>query len=84
MAGYTLLETRSNWKNNQHGRRAGSSTDHVLVKIWDKILRELDIPTSKAAVVCLFVCFVIGCPQFALWQLSLNEAKKPAVVTRLD
>ena len=39
IAGYTLLETRGNWKGNQHGGRAGSSTDHVLVEIWDSILK---------------------------------------------
>ena len=50
--GYTLLETRQNWKSTQHGGRSGSSTDHVLIEIWDKILRELDSPSSKAAVIC--------------------------------
>ena len=29
IAGYTLLETKQNWKGNQHGGRSGSSTDHV-------------------------------------------------------
>ena len=52
VAGFTLLETKQNWKSNQHGGRKGSSTDHVLIEIWDKILRELDAPKSKAAVIC--------------------------------
>ena len=47
--GFTLLETRQNWKPNQQGGRSGSCTDHVLIEIWDKVLRELDSPASKAA-----------------------------------
>ena len=52
IASYTLLETRSNWRANQHGGRQGSCTDHVLIEIWDLILRELDAPSSRAAVIC--------------------------------
>ena len=52
VASYTLLETRSNWRANQHGGRQGSCTDHVLIEVWDQILRELDAPSSRAAVIC--------------------------------
>ena len=52
VAGFTLLETRQNWKPNQHGGRSGSSTDHVLIEIWDRVLRELENPASIAAVIC--------------------------------
>ena len=54
IASYTLLETGKNWKNNQHGGRKGSSTDHVLIEIWDKILHDLEpTPTkAKASVLC--------------------------------
>ena len=47
----TLLETKNNWKNNQHGGLKGSSTDHVLIEVWDKILRALDKSTHNKAVV---------------------------------
>ena len=54
IASYTLVETRQNWKSNQHGGRKGSSTDHVLIQMWDTILTELDTATDKprAAVLC--------------------------------
>ena len=54
IAGYTLIETSQNWKTNQHGGRKGSSTDHVLIQMWDTILSELDSASdkSKAAVLC--------------------------------
>ena len=42
VACYTLHETKKNWKSNQHGGRTGSSTDHVLVQLWDRILTDLD------------------------------------------
>ena len=32
----------SHWKIDQFGGRKGSSTDHVLVEIWNKILTGLD------------------------------------------
>ena len=37
VATYTLLETSQNWKPNQHGGRKNSSTDHILVQVWDTI-----------------------------------------------
>ena len=49
VASFTLDETGHNWKNNQYGGRKGSSTDHVLVGLWDKILTGLD-SGSKAVV----------------------------------
>ena len=54
VATYTLIETGPNWKSNQHGGRKGSSTDHVLIQMWDTILNELDQTTNKpkAAVLC--------------------------------
>ena len=54
VATYTLLETGHNWKANQHGGRKNSSTDHVLVQVWDTILSELDASKDrpKASVVC--------------------------------
>ena len=54
IASYTLLETSPNWKSNQHGGRKGSSTDHVLIQMWDTIITELDKGNErpKAAVLC--------------------------------
>ena len=54
VASFTLIETGHNWKGNHHGGRKGSSTDHVLVQVWDTILEELDTPSErpKAAVLC--------------------------------
>ena len=49
VASFTLEETAHNWKKNQYGGRKGSSTDHVLVGLWDKILTGLD-NGSKAVV----------------------------------
>ena len=50
VAGFTLDETKKNWKNNQFGGRKGSSTDHVLIALWDGILCGLDSDNGKAAV----------------------------------
>ena len=44
------MKNANNWKNDQYGGRKGSSTDHVLIGIWDKILTELD-NNSKAVVI---------------------------------
>ena len=54
IATYTLLETKMNLKSNQHGGRCESSTDHVLVQIWDRVLRDLDTSQgkAKASVIC--------------------------------
>ena len=48
IASYTMLETSKYWKTNQHGGKRGSSTDHVLVKLWDTILTNLDAPETLA------------------------------------
>ena len=42
VARFTLDETSKNWKQDQFGGRKGSSTDHVLVGLWDKILTRLE------------------------------------------
>ena len=57
IAGYTWIETGNRWKDNQRGGRSGSSTDHVLIKMWNEIHEYLDPPSSssnrsKAAVMC--------------------------------
>ena len=44
VASYKMIETEKFWKSNQHGGKRGSSTDHVLVSLWDKILSDLDDP----------------------------------------
>ena len=49
VATFTLQESGKNWKNSQFGGRKGTSTDHVLIKIWDDILTNLD-NGSKAVV----------------------------------
>ena len=36
----TIKETGDYWKTNQFGRIKGSSTEHVLIESWDKILRQ--------------------------------------------
>ena len=57
MAEVTLEETKDNWKSNQHGGMKGSSTDHVLVEAWDRILKALDKSTLNKAVVLTAVDF---------------------------
>ena len=42
VATFTLEETQCNWKSNQYGGKKGSSTDHVLVGLWDGILNGLE------------------------------------------
>ena len=44
-----LKKTKDNWKSNQHGGIKGSSTDHVLVEAWDRILRALDKSTEQSS-----------------------------------
>ena len=53
----TLQETKKNWKSNQHGGIKGSSTDHILVEAWDRILRALDKSSSNKAVVFTAIYF---------------------------
>ena len=55
IASYTLLETKSNWKQNQHGGKQGLSTDHVLIQFWDSILSDLDTSSNRAAASVLSV-----------------------------
>ena len=57
VAEVTLQETRENWNPNQHGGMKGSSTDHVLIEAWDRILRALDKSTSNKAVVFTAIDF---------------------------
>ena len=56
IATYTLIETRNNWKNNQHGGKAGSSTDHALVLLWNSLLESSEGAAgrgeAKAGVLC--------------------------------
>ena len=47
----TLKETSQYWKGNQHGGTKGSSTDHVLIEAWDRILRSLDRAADNRAVI---------------------------------
>ena len=51
IADLTMQETKSNWKSTQHGGLKGSSTDHVLIEAWDRILRALDKSNTNKAVV---------------------------------
>ena len=53
----TLEETKANWKANQHRGIKGSSTDHVLIESWDRILRALDKSSKNKAVVFTAVDF---------------------------
>ena len=39
------------WKGTQHGGIKGSSTDHVLIGTWDRILRSLEDSRSCKSVV---------------------------------
>ena len=51
VAGFTLQETRSHWKGNQFGGLKGTSTEHVLIDTWDRILTGLDGGEKSKAVV---------------------------------
>ena len=50
VAEITLKETSANWNRNQHGGIKGSSTEHVLIETWDKILRSLDRPGENRGI----------------------------------
>ena len=41
VATFILEQTKNNWKPNQYGGKKGSSTDHVLVGLWNSILTGL-------------------------------------------
>ena len=51
----TIQETAQNWKPSHYGERKGSSLDHVVINIWDKILTRLD--SNKKAVVLAGIDF---------------------------
>lgn len=42
VADLTIQETRDFWKGSQRGGLKGSSTEHILVEMWDKIQRALE------------------------------------------
>ena len=42
IAAFTLQETRDYWKGTQHGGLRGSSTEHLLIETWDRILQSLE------------------------------------------
>lgn len=42
LSDFTIEETKEHWKKSQHGGLKGSSTDHVLIETWDRILKSLD------------------------------------------
>lgn len=42
VATFTIEETALNWNKDQYGGRKGSSTDHVLISLWNDILSGLD------------------------------------------
>ena len=69
---YTLCESHGNWKKNQHGGRSGSSTNHVLIEIWDRILEDLDSGQDKA--VASVVCGVDFSKSFS--RCSYQEIRK--------
>ena len=48
IAELTISETSDHWKANQFGGIKGSSTEHVLIESWNKILKSLDDPENKA------------------------------------
>ena len=48
---FTMHETRDHWKGTQHGGLKGSSTEHVLIETWDRILRSLESNQNSKAVV---------------------------------
>ena len=51
VAEHTITETFKNWETNQHGGVKGSSTDHVIIEVWNKILKSLDKSSENKAVV---------------------------------
>ena len=42
IADFTTTETLDHWKGSQHGGIKGSSTEHVLIGAWDRILCSLE------------------------------------------
>ena len=51
VADFTMNETRDYWKGTQHGGIKGSSTEHVLIETWDRVLRSLDTSKTNKTVV---------------------------------
>ena len=47
----TLKETSKNWKSNQQSGMKGSSTNHALIEVWDRIHRALDKSSHNKAVI---------------------------------
>ena len=58
VAQYTLIETKGNWKRNQHGGKAGSSTDHVLTLLWDSVLGSLEGAEGREKATSSVLCGV--------------------------
>ena len=58
IAQYTLLDTKKNWKKNQHGGKSGSSTDHVLVLLWDAVMGSLEGRGKKEKAASTVLCGV--------------------------
>ena len=54
IAKFTIEETLPNWNKDQYGGKKGSSTDHVLISLWN-VLTGLDASRgeSKAKAVVL-------------------------------
>ena len=51
VATFTMDETAPNWNQDQYGGRKGSSTDHVLISLWDQIQTGLDAGISQLPLV---------------------------------
>ena len=51
VADFTVKETKNNWKATQHGGLKGSSTDHILIETWDRILKSIDDNKNSKSVV---------------------------------
>ena len=50
VADFTMAETKNYWKGTQHGGIKGSSTEHVLIDTWDRILKSLETSRNSKAV----------------------------------
>ena len=87
VAQFTLQETGRNWKNDQFGGRKGTSADHVLISLWDKILEGIDSQGGKASVItavdfsnsfsrCSFQQILLAYQKLGLsdWGLAMHAA----------